>query len=148
MSGFLTTTSQQASFNTALPRTGSKVSLPFTSVERLLDTDYSVLNMKMGPTSFEHLNRGFLSTSTNILKPFSLRIHSFAPNPKRERPGLAPVDGDFNQSQMKNIDLNSDSPLSLACNSTAVTPLCLRTLYGQYDSWIVYRIILTFIQEL
>jgi tripeptidyl-peptidase-1 len=109
-----------------------KVTLPIKAVEQLLDSNYSV---------FKHEDGSHLVRTLEWSLPHHLYAHIetiqptnsfFRTQPKRSTVQISSVGGDFSQLQLSSFSAsdNSDPSLSQACNSSAVTPLCLRKLYG------------------
>lgn len=117
-----------------------KVTLPVSAVERLLDTEYSV---------YEHEEGDFAVRTPKWSLPLHLHEHIetiqptnsfFRPAPLRST--LTPVmpigksygsGKSYNSSNWHNPLGGSNMSVAQACNASAVTPLCLRTLYGTYD---------------
>ena len=115
-----------------------KLSLPVKKVEKLLDTKYSV---------FEHAQDG-----DNLVRApvWSLPIHlhehidTIQPTNSFFRPGgrktnykiVVPIEK-LAQQPAYTFPLNGSTPdnntVAAACNTSAVTPTCLRTLYGTID---------------
>jgi tripeptidyl-peptidase-1 len=108
-----------------------KFTLPVKSAESLLNTDYSI---------FRHEDGSHLVRTLEWSLPLHLHGHIetiqptnsfFRIQPQRRAVTINSVDGDFSLSQLSRLDSNSTPTLAQACNSSAVTPICLRTLYGQ-----------------
>jgi tripeptidyl-peptidase-1 len=108
-----------------------KVSLPVSDVESLLDTEYSV---------FEHEEGGHLVRTPEWSLPQHLHEHIdviqptnsfFLPRAKRSTLKTTKNQGDWHPPKPASYPTNAT--LSQVCNETAVTPLCLRTLYGTVD---------------
>ena len=111
-----------------------EVTLPVQAVEGLLDTTYSI---------YEHEEGDYTVRTSNWSLPLHLHEHIetiqptnsfFRPAPMRST--LKPVNpiGTSYKSPKWHSFLNaSNITVAQACNATAVTPLCLRTLYGTYD---------------
>ena len=112
------------------------VSLPINAVESLLDTKYSVFGYEDG----DYLVRTpqwslpqHLHEHINVIQP----TNSFF-RPKRQGKTMKTIE---EVSDQKWKPLPSPSPLkwtsggnaSAVCDTSAVTPLCLRTLYGTID---------------
>jgi tripeptidyl-peptidase I len=111
-----------------------KVSLSVDEVERLLNTKYSVYRHKDG----SHLVR-----TPEWSLPSHLHDHIVAIQPTNSFLRTAPKSSDI---KPVSFDRNKDLPskkydkmspsnmtVALACNVSAVTPLCLRTLYATLD---------------
>lgn len=112
------------------------VSLPISVAEKLLDTEYSM---------FEHADGDYLVRTPQWSLPQHLHKHinvvqptnSFF-RPKKQGRTLKTVE-EISENKWK--PLSPPSPLkwspgsdpSTVCNTSAVTPLCLRTLYGTID---------------
>lgn len=108
-----------------------KVSLPVRDVESLLDTEYSV---------FEHEEGGHLVRTPEWSLPQHLHEHIdviqptnsfFFPRAKKTTLKGVKSIGDWHPP--KPASYPTDATLDQVCNVTAVTPLCLRTLYGTVD---------------
>jgi tripeptidyl-peptidase I len=108
-----------------------KVSLPVSQAESLLDTEYSV---------FEHVEGDQIVRTLEWSLPMHLHEHIEV---------IQPTNSFFRPRAMKSTAKAVKTPagwhvpkpptnpsgqsLSQVCNETAVTPLCLRTLYGTLD---------------
>jgi tripeptidyl-peptidase I len=108
-----------------------KVSLPVSEVESLLDTKYSV---------FKHEEGGYIVRTPEWSLPKHLHEHIDVIQPTnsffRAKAQRSTLKTDKNQSGWqppKQVTYPSNATLSQVCNETAVTPLCLRTLYGTVD---------------
>ena len=108
-----------------------KVSLPVSEVESLLDTKYSV---------FEHEEGGYIVRTPEWSLPQHLHEHVDVVQPTnsffRAKAQRSTLKTNKNQSGWKPsqpVTYPSNATLSQVCNETAVTPLCLRTLYGTVD---------------
>ena len=108
------------------------ITLPVESVEKLLDTKYSI---------FQHKGGSQIARATQWSLPTHLHKHVetiqpttsfFRPQPQRST--LKPVshDDSVDQLHVALLDSPERSTASKACNTTAVTSLCLRTLYGMF----------------
>jgi tripeptidyl-peptidase-1 len=106
-----------------------KVTLPVDEVETLLDTEYSI---------FENEDGGQIVRTPKWSLPKHLHEHIdviqptnsfFRPLPKRSTLKTVKDQGNWKPSPPK-VTYPSDATLQQVCNETAVTPLCLRTLYG------------------
>lgn len=110
-----------------------KVSLHVESIERLLDSEYSV---------FKHEDGVRIVRTPQWSLPFHLHEHIatiqptnsfFQPRSQRSTIKTASI-----MSEQPNIDFVTDATAttssSSVCNSSAVTSLCLRTLYGLISS--------------
>ncbi|KAG8529959.1 uncharacterized protein KY384_005440 [Bacidia gigantensis] len=126
------------SFEYSPARDWIKVSLPVKDVERLLDTKYSV---------YEHEDGDRLVRAPTWSLPAHLHGHidTIQPTNSFFRPQgrrmtyktITPIE-QLNQAPKYTLpSLNNTSPdnitVSAACNASAVTSLCLRTLYGTLD---------------
>jgi tripeptidyl-peptidase-1 len=108
-----------------------KVSLPVSEAESLLDTEYSI---------FEHEQGGQIVRTPEWSLPKHLHEHIDVIQPTtsffRPIPMRSTVKTDLNQGNWKPpkpIIYPINATLSEVCNETAVSPLCLRTLYGTVD---------------
>ena len=113
-----------------------KVRLPVESVEKLLDTDYAV---------YRHDDGTHLVRTPQWSLPQHLHQHIIAIQPTTsflrtspDRRTLLPVEDVNTQiassAISQTLSTSADPPtVSSACNVNAVTPDCLRTLYGTYD---------------
>jgi tripeptidyl-peptidase-1 len=108
-----------------------KVSLPVNQVESLLDTEYSV---------FEHEEGGQVVRTPEWSLPKHLHEHIDVIQPTNSffraramKSSLKPVKIQAGWQAPKPITNPSNATLSEVCNEDAVTPLCLRTLYGTVD---------------
>jgi tripeptidyl-peptidase-1 len=108
-----------------------KVTLPVKSIELLLDTKYSV---------FKHEDGSHLVRTPQWSLPAHLHDHIetiqptnsfFRPRSKRSTLKRVPLDSGADQLHMTLVDSPSEARVQQACNASAVTPLCLRTLYGK-----------------
>jgi tripeptidyl-peptidase-1 len=108
------------------------VTLPVESVEKLLDTKYSV---------FKHEDGSYLVRTPQWSLPVHIHEHVqtiqpttsfFRPRAKRSTLKTVQIDTyDIDQLSIAAVDAPDRSTAPKACNATAVTPLCLRTLYGK-----------------
>jgi tripeptidyl-peptidase-1 len=110
-----------------------KVTLRVKVIERLLDTKYSV---------FKHIDGSHLIRTPQWSLPIHLHGHIdtiqptnsfFQPKPKRSTLKTAEVAGLEQYLSGDPVSPVSKATVAEACNITAVTPTCLRTLYGQYS---------------
>jgi len=114
-----------------------KVSLPVSEVERLLDTEYSVYKHEDGSHVVrtpswslpKHLHEHITAIQpTNSFFRASPRSTKFMPltdeHGKLHAWDYHNTPGHYNHSQYQNPNV------SQVCNTSLVTPLCLRTLYG------------------
>jgi tripeptidyl-peptidase I len=111
-----------------------KVSLPIRDVERLLNTKYSV---------FRHEDGSHLVRTLEWSLPKHLHNHVTAVQPTNSFFRAAPKSSNVKPvafDEGKNFRFNKYNPsvpnnmtVAQACNVSAVTPLCLRTLYGTLD---------------
>ena len=108
-----------------------KVTLSVESVERLLDTNYSL---------FEHEDGSQIVRAPEWSLPVHLHEHVetiqptnsfFRARPRKSTLKVSSLDEEFNQEQAAPLLVGSGPTVAEACNVTAVTPLCLRKLYGQ-----------------
>lgn len=109
-----------------------KVTLPVENVEKLLDTKYSV---------FKHSDGMHLVRTPQWSLPLHLHEHIetiqptnsfFQPKPKRSTLKTVQIAG-LDQYVGGSVDPSNKATVAQACNVTAVTPACLRTLYGRYN---------------
>lgn len=107
-----------------------KVTLPVSSVERLLDSKYSV---------FKHEDGSHVVRTPQWSLPSHLHRHIetiqptnsfFRPRAKKSTLKKIPIENGVSY-QMGAYDSTSGQTVAQACNATAVTPLCLRILYGK-----------------
>jgi len=107
-----------------------KVTLSVGSIERLLDTKYSI---------FKHEDGSHLVRAATWSLPQHLHEHIqtiqptnsfFKPRPKRSTLKTVPFDSN-DQYLVGTLDPSTRMTVQEACNVTAVTPTCLRTLYGK-----------------
>jgi tripeptidyl-peptidase-1 len=108
-----------------------KVTLSIESVERLLDTNYSL---------FEHEDGSQIVRAPEWSLPVHLHEHVetiqptnsfFRARPRKSTLKVSSLDEEFNQEQATPLLVGAGPTVAEACNDTAVTPLCLRKLYGQ-----------------
>jgi tripeptidyl-peptidase-1 len=108
-----------------------KVTLSIESVERLLDTNYSL---------FEHEDGSQIVRAPEWSLPVHLHEHVetiqptnsfFRARPKKSTLKVSSFDEEFNQEQTAPLLIGANPTVAEACNVTAITPLCLRKLYGQ-----------------
>ena len=115
-----------------------KLSLPVKEVEKLLDTKYSVYRHEDG----DHLVRAPVwSLPTHLHK----HVEVIQPTNSFFRPGgrrmtyktVTPVEKLAQSPPYTFPSMNGTMPrnatIAAACNTSAVTPMCLRTLYGTID---------------
>ena len=113
-----------------------KVSLPVSAIERLLDTKYSIFEHADGdrviraPTwslpSHLHEHIDAIQPTNSFFRPAGRRKALKTVLPLNEIAEAPPQDF---SSVMATPDA-SDAGVAKVCNTSAVTPLCLRTLYG------------------
>ncbi|KAI4131479.1 MAG: hypothetical protein LQ338_001221 [Usnochroma carphineum] len=109
-----------------------RVSLPIAHVERLLDTKYSVYKHRDGT----HIVRApTWSLPTHLHKHIDTiqPTNSFFRAAPRKSNVMPVEDAGKDVSTAQRVDVASppaDITVAQACNVSAVTPLCLRTLYG------------------
>lgn len=110
------------------------VELPVSTVERLLQTKYS---------TFMHEDGSWVVRTPEYSLPQSLHEHidMISPTnsffrPMAKKSGLKPVQA-FAHGDLTGImdvaEMPAHPTVAQACNASAVTPLCLRTLYGTVD---------------
>jgi len=109
-----------------------KVTLPVKDVERLLDTKYSI---------FKHNDGAYIVRTSQWSLPLHLHEHIetiqptnsfFQPKPKRTTLKTVKVAGlDQNMIDEGAHPSSNKATVAQVCNVTAVTPTCLRTLYGE-----------------
>ena len=107
------------------------VTLPVSAVESLLDTKYSIFEHEEGGQMVrapewslpEHLHEHIevIQPTNSFFRPTAMRSNLKANKNQGSRAPRSP------------ISYPSSATLSQVCNETAVTPLCLRTLYGTVD---------------
>ncbi|KAE8445914.1 hypothetical protein EG329_012693 [Mollisiaceae sp. DMI_Dod_QoI] len=111
-----------------------KISLSVSEIENLLDTKYSV---------FGHENGDFLIRAPEWSLPLHLHGHieviqptnSFF-RPRKQATTISTIDHIFDIHAHPTPPVYtppSDPSLAAVCNTSLVTPLCLRTLYGTVD---------------
>lgn len=125
------------SYNTA--KDWIKVSLPVSSIERLLDTKYSVFEHEDGdrvaraPTwslpAHLHDHIDAIQPTNSFFRPAGRRTTYKTVLPFREI-GQGPPQDFTAVTQIAATPDSTDVGVAKACNTSAVTPLCLRTLYG------------------
>ncbi|KAL8886148.1 MAG: hypothetical protein Q9215_006103 [Flavoplaca cf. flavocitrina] len=112
-----------------------KVQLPVARVERLLDTKYAL---------YKHIDGTHIIRASTWSLPTQLHKHIdtiqptnsfFHPTPRKSNVMPVAHDGQRISSlsalqRMKAINSSHDLAVAQACDVSAVTPLCLRTLYG------------------
>ena len=111
-----------------------KISLPINAVENLLDTKYSV---------YAHEDGDYLVRSPSWSLPIHLHEHINVIQPTnsffrpRQQASTAKTVEAIDEHHWKPMPpappLPTSPSLEAACNTSAVTPLCLRTLYGTID---------------
>ncbi|SLM37855.1 Proteinase inhibitor, propeptide [Lasallia pustulata] len=111
-----------------------KVTLPVQAVEGLLDTTYSV---------YKHEEGDYTVRTSNWSLPHHLHEHieTIQPTNSFLRPApmrstlkpVNPIGTSYNSPKWHSFLNASNITVAQACNATAVTPVCLRTLYGTYD---------------
>ena len=107
-----------------------KVSLPVSAVEELLDTKYSV---------FGHEDGGYLVRTPEWSLPLHLHKHIDVIQPTNsffrplQQASTAKLVKPLENERWASFSLPSGSDPKSACNTSLVTPTCLRTLYGTID---------------
>ena len=108
-----------------------KVTLAVKDIERLLDTKYSV---------YRHNDGSHLIRTHKWSLPMHLHEHIetiqptnsfFQPKPKRSTLKTVQMAGLEQYISGEPVSPGNKATVAEACNVTAVTPACLRTLYGQ-----------------
>lgn len=108
-----------------------QITLPVSAIERLLDTEYSV---------YKHQDGSYVVRTPEWSLPKHLHEHIEAVQPTNSffrpqarktafKPAIG-VEGSMKLANMKVADQSKDLTVAQACNVSAVTPTCLRTLYG------------------
>ena len=120
-----------------------KLSLPISAVEKLLDTKYSVFEHEDGDRIVraphwslplhlhEHIDA--IQPTNSFFRPLGRRRSLKIVRPLEEMALASPPDQDAQYAAVNAIAATPDSTdisVAKACNTSAVTPLCLRTLYG------------------
>ena len=120
-----------------------KLSLPVSAVEKLLDTKYSVFEHEDGDRIVrapkwslplhlhEHIDA--IQPTNSFFRPLGRRRTLKTIKPMEEITTTTPADQDAEYAAVNAIAATPDSTdisVAKACNTSAVTPLCLRTLYG------------------
>lgn len=112
------------------------VNLPVSTIERLLDTKYSI---------YKHEDGSHLVRATSWSLPTHLHQHVdtiqptnsfFRPSARRSTLKTFRPLAEFGEEAMKNVEYvapHKDLKVAQACNSSGITPTCLRTLYGTID---------------
>ncbi|KAI9745133.1 MAG: hypothetical protein M1818_001411 [Claussenomyces sp. TS43310] len=109
------------------------IALPVETVERLLDTKYSV---------YEHESGGYLVRTPDWSLPARLHPHIQTIQPTNSffraealKKNIQPVGNGGHPDRFPLLEYESKAGQSVAevCNTTKVTPDCLRTLYGTID---------------
>ncbi|CZR65886.1 related to tripeptidyl-peptidase I [Phialocephala subalpina] len=106
-----------------------KISLPVKNIESLLDTKYSV---------FQHEEGDFLVRTLEWSLPLHLHEHIEVTQPTnsffqpRRRAATAKTVDDIFEAYPAPLP-PTDPSITAVCNTSLVTPLCLRTLYGTVD---------------
>lgn len=108
-----------------------QVKLPVSVIERLLDTKYSV---------YRHQDGSYVVRTPKWSLPKHLHEHIEAVQPTNSffrpmarRTAFKPAVGVSSSVKLSNVavaDQSTDLTVAQACNVSAVTPTCLRTLYG------------------
>ena len=120
-----------------------KLSLPVSAVEKLLDTKYSVFEHEDGDRIVrapqwslpQHLHEHIdaIQPTNSFFRPLGRRRALKTVVPMEEIAKTTPADQDAEYAAVNAIAATPDSTdisVAKACNTSAVTPLCLRTLYG------------------
>ena len=120
-----------------------KLSLPVSAVEKLLDTKYSVFEHEDGARIVrapkwslpQHLHEHIdaIQPTNSFFRPLGRRRTLKTVVPMEEIAKTTPADQDAEYAAVNAIAATPDSTdisVAKACNTSAVTPLCLRTLYG------------------
>ena len=116
-----------------------KLSLPVSEIERLLDTKYSVFKHKDGdriiraPTwslpSHLHEHIDAIQPTNSFFRPAGRR-KTFKPVRPMSEILEAPVTDLESVTRFATAPDSANLGVAQVCNASAVTPLCLRTLYG------------------
>ena len=115
-----------------------ELSLPVSTVENLLNTEYSI---------FQHQDGDLIVRAPEWSLPVHLHAHvdTIQPTNSFFRPGamrttfkkVLPAGEALSASELSKLPAfvpsAKDIQVSQACNASLVTPLCLRTLYGTID---------------
>ena len=120
-----------------------KLSLPVSAVEKLLDTKYSVFEHEDGDRMVRapqwslplhlHEHIDVIQPTNSFFRPLGRRRALKTVVPMEEIAKTTPADQDAEYAAVNAIAATPDSTdisVAKACNTSAVTPLCLRTLYG------------------
>ena len=120
-----------------------KVSLPVSTVEKLLNTEYSIFEHEDGERVVrapewslpfhlhEHIDA--IQPTNSFFRPLGRRKTLKTVKPLEEMSSAPPPELDVEYATVNAIAATPDSTdisVAKACNTSAVTPLCLRTLYG------------------
>ena len=106
-----------------------KVTLPVHSVERLLDAKYSVFKHEDGSQVVRTPQWSLPSHLHGHIDTIQPTNSFFRPKAKKLTLKKIPI-LDAVQYQMGTFDSPNNDNITQVCNVTAVTPHCLRTLYG------------------
>ena len=131
----------QLSYNEA--KDWIKISLPVSAVERLLNTKYSIYEHKDGDQVVrtpqwslpQHLHEHIdaVQPTNSFFRPVGRRKTLKTVKSMEEIAAAPPAAESVQFAQVNAVAATPDSTdisIAKACNSSAVTPLCLRTLYG------------------
>ncbi|KAK0130194.1 hypothetical protein ONS96_000717 [Cadophora gregata f. sp. sojae] len=108
-----------------------KVTLSVESVERLLDTEYSIFKHKDGTHLVRTPEWSLPSHLHQHIQTIQPTNSFFRMRPERSTLKIAP--SDTTDVQITTDRRPSGTALEHVCNVTLVTPECLRTLYGTID---------------
>ncbi|KAF2139771.1 uncharacterized protein K452DRAFT_320364 [Aplosporella prunicola CBS 121167] len=108
------------------------VMLPIHEAERLLQTEYSVYQHKGGKTVVRAPDWSLPQSLAEFVDDIQPTTSFFRALPRQESTPFA--NGIFDEPSLVSRDDSTEpDAVSQVCNSSAITPQCLRTLYGTND---------------
>ena len=116
------------------------VTLSVKDVERLLSTKYSVFRQSDGTRLVRTPQWSLPQHLHEHIETIQPTNSFFRPKPKRSTLKTVQTTGLDQYMRVNTLDPSSKATVEQVCNVSAVTPACLRTLYGKYSfSVILYR---------
>ncbi len=106
------------------------VTLSIRSIERLLDTKYSLFRHEDGSHLVRTLQWSLPKHLHEHVQTIQPTNSFFRPRSQRSTLKIVSVDAGINQFHEALVESPDTGVTAKACNASAVTSLCLRTLYG------------------
>jgi len=114
-----------------------KAQLPVSNIERLLDTQYFIYEYEDGTQLVRAAGWSLPSHLHEHIETVQPTNSFFRPKPHRRSLDIVQPDIEIraepSRHQKEVLKVSQDATLAQVCNTTPVTPICLRTLYGTID---------------